>query len=228
MKRLTSLIISGLFAISLAGCNSQAPNTMFEQSLLENTVNSQSLVNKPVRSDAGLRDFVSIMQKKVFDAYDANHDRYVSADEFSSLGEFFSEIDLDKNGKASYKEAIASKFFVFDTEAEESFERQFEQLVFEKMIDADSDGNASKSEYLGIYLSGNPSTLKSKYFKTLFTKNDINKDGILTFGEYEDASYQLLKRDIVVELIDGGLIIHFKGYDKSLDKSIGDRVRMVK
>ena len=46
------------------------------------------------------------------------------------------------------------------------------------------------------------------------TKNDINKDNLLDFSEYEDAIYQLWKRDIIVEILENGIMIYFRGYNK--------------
>jgi len=210
MKRLTSLLVSAIFALSLTACNNQAPLAS-QQLLTQNTVTAQSQTS--IRSDEGLYEFVKIVQKKVFQAYDANKDGFITKPEFKNLEEFFSNIDLDKNGRVSLKEATTSKFFVFDNDAE--FERDFQRFIFGRMVDKDADGNASRDEFLGFTMGSNPTAAQSKYYKTLFSKNDINKDGILDFSEYEDAMFQLLKRDIVVKLLDdGGILIIFSGYDK--------------
>jgi hypothetical protein len=209
MKRLISLLISSVFTISLTGCGSQS-SLLTQQDMSQNIVSAQS--GPSVMSDEGLYEFVKTVQRKVFQAYDQDHNGFITRDEFKTLDEFFVNIDLDKNGKVSLKEATVSKFFIFDRDGQ--FEREFERLIFDKWVDKDADGNASRDEFLGVFLGAKPTDANSRYYKTLFTKNDINKDGILDFSEYEDAMYQLWKRDIVVELIENGLIIHFNGYNK--------------
>lgn len=209
MKRLTSLLISSVFAISLFGCGNQSSNLLSQQDMLQNTVSAQS--GPSVKSDAGLYEFVKAVQKKIFKAYDKDQNGFITKDEFKGLEDFFVNIDLDKNGKVSLKEATTSKFFMFDGG---DSERTFERMLFDQWVDKDADGNASRDEFLSVFLKGDSSAANSRYYKTLFTKNDVNKDNILNFSEYEDAMYQLWKRDFVVEIIDGGLIIHFNGYNK--------------
>jgi hypothetical protein len=212
MKRLTSLLISSVFALSLFGCNSQAPNFLDQQNMLQNTVTAQSAPS--IMSDEGLYEFIKVKQRKIFQAYDKNQDGYITKDEFKGFDDFFTNIDLDGNQRVSFKEATSSKWFFFDLTSDGDMSRKFERLIFDEWIDKDADEHATRDEFLNVFPGPNPSAANSKYYKTLFTKNDVNKDGILDFSEYEDAMYQLWKRDIIVQVMDWGLIISFNGYNK--------------
>jgi Ca2+-binding EF-hand superfamily protein len=209
MKKLISLFISSVFAISLTSCGNQSGNFMEQQKIGQNTVLAQS--NLSTMSVETFYEFIKVLHRKTFEAFDNNQDGYITRDEFQGEDNYFTLMDQDKNGKVTFKEANTSQYVVFE-------DIEFWQDVYKnlfKWADTSEDSIVSREEFYYFFLSdpANPSAAKIKYFKTLFSKNDINKDNILNYSEFEDAQAQLWKRDIVVKILAGGTVfIDFRGY----------------
>jgi Ca2+-binding EF-hand superfamily protein len=211
MNKLKFFFTSSLIGISLFGCNNQIPNNLIQQnSNIQNTVASNK-TDPSIKTVQNFYDFIKVLHKKEFQAYDINKDNQITKDEFIGLEEYFIMMDLDKNGKITFKEATSSKFLIFD---DTLFWQEVYQNLF-KWMDINEDGFASNEEFLNFFLTDppNPSPAKIKYFKTLFSKNDVNKDNKHDFSEFEDAQSQLWKRDIVVKILSNGAVyVDLRGY----------------
>jgi Ca2+-binding EF-hand superfamily protein len=203
MKRLNALLLGSLTLITLiTGC---ATTQQIEPSYeLENTSEIQS--DLTIMSQEGFNSFVTLVQNEIFKTYDKNQDRAITKDELKAPESVFKMMDLDKNEKISKKEMSESKVIYFDGKSVKDFITEF----FEKSLDKNKDKRISRSEFLGAFIDQNTNAEKEKYFKSLFTKNDINKDDVLTLSEYEDLHLQYWKRYMNVRVAeDGKLLIEF-------------------
>jgi hypothetical protein len=207
MKFKSGLLIFSFLATVLTGCNSgfEAP----VQPLVQVQDSGASPSDITIQSDMGLFEFISATQKALFKAYDKNKDGFVTKNELSGIiQEEFDSIDLDHNGKITFRESHQS-FFFFEREVGSKLFRSLLDQLFGQYIDKDGDSMLSRDEFLGFYLQNTTDPSITRYFKTSFSKNDVNKDGLLNFSEYEDAMYQMFKRDIKVEILDNGYVIIF-------------------
>lgn len=201
MKRLASLICSAMFLFSCSNANNL--------NLIENNqlVNSQSV---EVKHDQNFSDFIKFVQKHIFNAYDKNKDGFLTSQELNN-DSLMEELDLDKNSKVTRKEAFLGSSYLFNSSNKESI-REMANIMF---IDTDKNKNkkVDRTEYLEYLSSDETSKEKTTYLKTLFTKNDLNKDDLLVFTEFEDAVYQLWKKDMKFSVNqDGTLTVIFPGF----------------
>jgi hypothetical protein len=201
------IILSAIMSTSLSSCGSQLNTMEPPVAQIQNDVLAKTEIT--LKSYEGLFEFVTAVQKAMFKARDLNKDGFVTKDEVKGLLlEDFDSIDLDHNGKINFKEG-SKTFWFFDRDWQGGFMQTVLNTMFIDYIDKDDNMYLSRDEFLGFYLNDTTDAARIRYFKTSFAKNDINKDGQLNFSEYEDAMYQMFKRDIKVEINDNGYSIHF-------------------
>jgi Ca2+-binding EF-hand superfamily protein len=199
-SKLANLIISSLVLTVLTGCGSRnMPVQDFAP--VQNTILAQDITTQ---SDEGLFEFITVTQRELFKAYDTNKNGFVTLDELSGMiRDDFAGMDIDHNGKLTFKEAQMSPDFLprdFETKSW----RWVMTVLFEKYADLDSNGTLTRDEFLNFWLRGVTDPKAIKYFKTAFTKNDLNKDGVLDFSEHEDTMYQMWRNHIRVVINDNG------------------------
>ncbi|GIW23020.1 MAG: hypothetical protein KatS3mg068_2027 [Candidatus Sericytochromatia bacterium] len=205
MKRLVSLVCSSIFLFSCSNSNDL------------NIINSNQIISSQsleVKHDQKFSEFIKFLQKHIFNAYDKNKDGYLTKTEINDT--LMEELDLDKNGKVTKKEAFLGSSYFFNDSNKETI-RDLANITFQD-IDKNKNKKLDRMEYLEYFVDENTSKEKVIYFKTLFTKNDLDKNDLLVFIEFEDALYQLWKKDIKLNVNeDGTLTIIFPGF-KSLVK----------
>jgi len=201
MKRLASLICSSIILFSCSNHN--------DLNIIKDTqiVNSQSVT---VKHDQKFSEFIKFLQKHVFNAYDKNKDGYLTVQELNN-STLMEELDLDKNGKVTRKEAFLGSSYFFNDSNKETI-RELANIVFHD-IDKNKNKKLDRNEYLEHFVDENTTKEKIAYFKTLFTKNDLDKNDLLVFTEFEDALYQLWKKDMKFQVNeDGTLTVIFPGF----------------
>jgi hypothetical protein len=211
MKIKKSLIILGtLLSTALAGCGSQVSFT--EQPLVQVQGDISTNDDITLKSSEGLFEFITVTQRALFKAYDKNKDSFITKAEISGFVlDEFDNVDLDHNGKITFKESSKSWLF-FNRQINGGLFQSMMNQLFIDYLDKDNNMLLSRDEFLGFYLKNTTDPARIRYFKTSFTKNDINKDGSLNFSEYEDAMYTMFKSDIKVEIRDNGYAISFGKY----------------
>jgi Ca2+-binding EF-hand superfamily protein len=204
MKRLSSLVLSSIFGISIiAGCSSNE-----DLIPLQNTVPQQ---NVAVQSNLGLTAFYDFMIKTTFNVIDINKDKYITLQEFApelptpapsassapsasivnpavkplpDSKTRFIKLDTNKDGKVSMAEIKKNpKYFlgINKTDYRKSVKYQFDYL------NTDKNGYVSRTEFLALL--GNQPYDVTLNLTALFISSDLNKNGSLSFSEYEDLFY---------------------------------------
>jgi Ca2+-binding EF-hand superfamily protein len=204
MKRLVSLISS---TILLFSCSNNNLNLIDNNQI----ISSKSI---EVKHDKKLSDFINFIQKNIFNSYDKNKDGFITSEELNN-NILMEELDVDRNGKVTRKEAFLGSSQLFNSLNKEAV-REIVSFVFND-IDKNKNKKVDRTEYLEYLLTDDTSKEKTIYLKTLFTKNDLNKDDLLTFIEFEDVIYQLWKKDMKIFVNeDGTLIVVLPGFKTSV------------
>lgn len=204
MKRLVSLISS---TILLFSCSNNNLNLIDNNQI----ISSKSI---EVKHDKKLSDFINFIQKNIFNSYDKNKDGFITSEELNN-NILMEELDVDRNGKVTRKEAFLGSSQLFNSLNKETV-REIVSFVFND-IDKNKNKKVDRTEYLEYLLTDDTSKEKTIYLKTLFTKNDLNKDDLLTFIEFEDVIYQLWKKDMKIFVNeDGTLIVVLPGFKTSV------------
>jgi len=204
MKRLVYLISS---TILLFSCSNNNLNLIDNNQI----ISSKSI---EVKHDKKLSDFINFIQKNIFNSYDKNKDGFITSEEVNN-NILMEELDVDRNGKVTRKEAFLGSSQLFNSLNKEAV-REIVSFVFND-IDKNKNKKVDRTEYLEYLLTDDTSKEKTIYLKTLFTKNDLNKDDLLTFIEFEDVIYQLWKKDMKIFVNeDGTLIVVLPGFKTSV------------
>lgn len=210
MKKITGLLSIVIVSSSISACSSESVNLIQPE-----VKNSQQVT---VQSAQGLKTFYSKVVDKTFALIDKDKNKSVSLDEFISrttlsvpgipstsvsdtternpgvspvdTRNLFTQIDKNKNGRLSLTEARNnSRLFLGMTKT------QLRTLVGKTMFgsfDKNADKYVSKAEFLGdptINSDGRTTTLLT----SLFYNSDKNADNRLSFTEFEDFAYSMIK-----------------------------------
>jgi hypothetical protein len=209
MKKQGFLICNILALAVLTGCGSQSINSLDLQPVAP-------AQNVTAQSNKGFNAFVDFNVKYTFNVLDKNKDSFVTFLEFWPQGPAqpvsppppnqtppsvqsrvsaasqpipdgkvrFAKLDANRDGKLSINEAKKNaRFFLgFDrTQLRTSIKLAFDN--------ANKDKNTvlSQAEY-ATFLTNAPAEAKF-FLNSLFYTSDVNKNGSLTFSEYEDLFY---------------------------------------
>lgn len=212
MKKITGLLSIVMISSSISACSSESVNSI--QPAVQN--NTQQVT---AQSAQGLKTFYSKVVDKTFAIIDKDKNKSVSLDEFMNrtninipglpassavvdnternpgvspvdVRNLFTQIDKNKNNKLSLTEARNnSRLFLGMTKT------QLRTLVGKTMFggfDRNSDKYISKAEFLGDPAI-NSDSRTSTLLTSLFYNSDRNSDNKLSFTEFEDFAYSMIK-----------------------------------
>jgi Ca2+-binding EF-hand superfamily protein len=210
MRKAAAVLLGTILGISfLTGCGSQS----FDNIPLQAITPDQSV---SAQSTKGLNAYVEFNISQLFNFVDADKDGYVNFQEFYPLYQVpsvpanpapasdaeakiirstadqpqldgkarFAKIDRNRDGKISKTEAKNNLKYFMSMD-----KKQFRESAKSAFSQYNTDKNnvVSKAEY-DVYLQGAPYELRVQLSGLFFT-SDKNKNGALTFSEYEDLFY---------------------------------------
>ncbi|MFN8577161.1 MAG: EF-hand domain-containing protein [Candidatus Sericytochromatia bacterium] len=209
MKRLTGIISILTLTSIISACSSETITNV------QPAAQNQQVV---AQSAQGLKTFYSKVVDRIFVLLDKDKNKSVSLEEFMTRTNetsfanpsqpntnqpattnqapvtfdknLFTQIDKNKNGKLSLTEARNnSRLFLGMTKT------QLRTLVGKTMFgsyDKNNDKYVSKQEFLGDALA-NSDVKTSTLLTSLFYNSDKNSDNKLSFSEFEDFAYSMIK-----------------------------------
>lgn len=173
-----------LMATILTGCTTQYAN--FTQSISSKIKSPSIRVFNHLRSDQGLKDGVIELRKVRFQKWDKNVDGVITRNEVSDdnmkipgVIDGFHSYDVNSNGKITIKEFLREDVIEF-------WMNLIRPKLEEQFAKHDKDRNR---------LITKEEQKKLKLFFSPWPKlngGDLNKDGVITFSEYEDAYMYVL------------------------------------
>jgi Ca2+-binding EF-hand superfamily protein len=179
------VLISVLSFSGLSGCGNDQSITM----PVENFVPQQSVT---VQSNQGLKSFTDYLVKDTFNISDENNDGFLTLQELlpneygQDTAKTFARLDKNRDSRLSFSEVKQNpKEFLGRNAAD------FRKTAKENFVLHDKDKNnlISRDEFIN-YSPDLTGELKTKQI-ALFLTGDKNRNGTLTFSEYEDLSYNL-------------------------------------